>query len=238
MTNATSNWNLSAPSENKTIFYGRVTKSKVEPASAEYIAANGRAGDQWVLELEYLYPFVYEGENRGTRSQNMPRRGQAPRVGTALLGRYEAFKALGYDMPTENDFPLIEGHIFRFEDSERQFGKFSKRDFWPLEVIDNFEAPDAPEVYGQEGGGSSGASSVDVWGEAAKALAGSTAGKQELMAIMKNSRAEVQGNQQVMGLVQKNTLYEELVKKDLITVDEKTKVISLKGAGTSNGTSA
>jgi hypothetical protein len=219
-------WNLSEAGENQTYYWGKVTASDVRKPNDEYIAAGGRNKDQWTIDIEPLYPFVYEGENIRRKSQNMPARGKAPIKGTPILGRYEAFKNIGFDMPTEDDFALIVGHIFYFCDETRQFGKFEKRDDWPVSLADDFEAPDAPEIYGSDNGG--GGSVVDVWQLAAEALIGSdTNNPNELRSIMKASKQELNASSQIMSMAQKkgNFIFEELVKKGLVKADKEGKVV-------------
>lgn len=218
-------YDLSNSAKPQTFFYGKVIESKLTAPSAEYIASGGNARtEQWTIVYEPLYPFVYAGENIKRTSQNMPRPGSPVVKGSALEARYTAFKALGFDMPSDDDFPLIVGHIFYLCDESRTFGKFDKRDCWPVRLADDFVAPDAPEVWGDNSDGA--VATQDAWEEAGDALVGSEAGKPELRAIMKSGSQSVQGSKEIMELVQKNLLHEELVKRGIIKVDEKTKVIS------------
>lgn len=240
-----SRWNLKERSE-KTEYWGKVKRSYVGPASAEYQAkANGRAGDQWHLEIEPLWPFVYGNGGVRTRSQNMPMPGQAPSAGSPLTGRVDAFNTILamnglHEIESELDFSNIEGHIFFFVDETREFTskgrKSEKKDDWPVAMNDNFTPPSPPTVLEARGDGEGSNASRptmgmdDMYAKCVDLLDGKkiTPGS-ELTFILSAGILDIQSNAEIMTLVNLGKLHEKLVEMGRGSFDSKTQVFSKAG---------
>ena len=218
-------------STNVMTYIGKVVSSKVGPASEAYQkASGGRAGEQWHIEIEPLSPFVYEGHGTRSNSVNLPVPGMKARTDSALIGRYNAYKALGFNMPTDDDFALIEGKIFVFTNEARKFGNNEKMDDWPtMAMPDDWKPEEAPVVIAsrKSADGSSGSSGGDPWVLAADAMNEKPAGKNELMVLMGTGKQELQGHAEIMTLVQKNGLTAELVKRSLGKIEDGKFLVSV-----------
>jgi len=225
-------WNFNQASD--TFYYfGKVIRSYAGPASEEYIKASGdraRGTMMWHLEIEpqsFKYASAKEGEGNGrrNRSTNLPAPGMAPRKTSALMGRIEAFKQCGFEINNEEDFGIVEGHIFYFADEKRKFDKFEKQDDWPTVLADNYEPPaDLPVIGTKDGGGSGGG---DPWSDVATLMDGFVVGSSpELKIVMGSGNPNIQGNVEIMTLVQQNKLAETLVEKGKGTIDSKTKTFT------------
>lgn len=222
----TSKYNLSNQSE-QTAYWARVKKSFAGPPGDAYLkASNGRSrGEQWHIEWEPLYPFRYEGDGARSRSQNLPTPGMPVRKDTPLIGRYEAFKVLGFDMPTEQDFSKIEGHIFYVIEEERTFGKFAKNDAWPVMCNDAFldNCPDDYVVLSSDtsSGGGGPAPITDMWGFVADLFVGENAKTvKPMQKVLQAGNPQLNTNQEIMGFVNKNKLVEELVSRKKLEIGE------------------
>ena len=207
-------YNLANQAEGFT-FYGKVVRSYLGPPGEEYIkASGGRAANtmQWHIEIEPM-SFRYASGGVRTKSQNMPAPGMAPQKGSPLIARYEAFKSCGFNMPTEDDFKKIEGHIFFFTDIEKDFGRNKKRDDWPISCQDQYVPPPEVPIIGSADGGSS----VDPWTASADILDGKGLGN-EAVYLLQAGVGAVSGSVEVMTLANGNKLAEALVAKGLVTI--------------------
>lgn len=228
--------------QDSTLYWGRVVKSYVGPPSEAYVKAGGR-GDQWHIEVEPLYPFVYEKsadrDGLRKRGQNLPMPGQAPKTGSPIMERITAYRNCGIDIQSDEDFKKLEGHIFYFSGEMRK-GKtgnreWEKNDDWPMAMNDEFVPPDEPVLIKNEDSGSSGGGSAaptsmspeDVFSTAAGILNGKaiTPGI-ELTFILGAGKPQLQQNTELMTAMQQNKLHKLLVEKDFGTFDEKTKVFT------------
>ena len=220
----------------ETLYWGKVVSSKVGRPSDEYLAKMDErrrrtAPDQWQIEIEPLYPFVYENHGTLTRSVNLPVPGTAPSKESGIVMMLSAYKACGFDIQNENDFENIVGHIFYFKREERKEGRTTMTSDWPQVLIDGFVAPAEPTMIASRDSdsGSNGSSpgGGDPWKVAADVLDGQavTPGA-EIRLVIGSGNPLLNGNQEILTLVQKNGLAGALVEKKLGTLDEKSKVFS------------
>jgi hypothetical protein len=207
-------WNLGEASDDF-YFWGKIVRSYIGKPSEEYIARieGGRIPDQWHLEIQPLSFQYAEGGNR-TASTNMPPEGQAPRLTSALMGRVEAFEKLGFKLDSEDDFGVLNGHIFHFVNQVRQFGRNSKSDDWPLQFDDAYKAPsNVPTVGGNR------EAAKDPWAAAAELYDGLKPEEtNELKLVMTSDVQEVSNSAEIMDAVNAGTLATALVERDLGTL--------------------
>lgn len=234
------NWNLDETQEGY-YHYGKVLKSYVGPPSEDYIKAAGaraRNLQQWHIVQEVLEIVKADGSIvERTTSQNLPDIGSKPQKGSPLVQKIADFTALGFPMHSEEDFPIIEGHIFYFWDMEKEFGTArrsnTKRDDWPVQCADATYTvlPLSERRVIEDRDSNPGSTSVaNPWDHAATVLSGMAPGN-DVLYIMQDGK--VSGVQDIMNLANSNKLMDELVKRGL-GVMEKGRF--LKGTPVSSGT--
>lgn len=198
-------------------YYGRVVKSYVGPASEEYQAkSNGRAGDQWHLEIEPL-SFKYASGNNRVRSVNLPGPGEGVKKTSALFMRYEAFKKLGFDMPTPDKFGMIEGHVFWFKESPVTIGRSTTRNDWPQANADSWKPTGNIPVIGGDRAGGTVRSEEDPYQIAAELLDGNPE-DEALMCIAGDVR--IGDVTDILNKADSGELVKELVAKGLVTIEK------------------
>jgi hypothetical protein len=227
-------------------YWGKVKSSKVAQPSEQYQAAsNGRAGEQWSIEIEPLYPFQYHEHGTRTVSQNLPMPGQAPKNGTPLVMAIDMYKTCGFPIENDEDFKKIEGHVFLFDQAAKQFGSgnrvYEKNYDWPMVCNDEFVALPDVVVYPPRTGVANGTSSGggDPWKIAARLLNGKVWSKNiEMQTIIGAGNSALSSHAEIMTLTQMGQLTERLEQMGLVSMDGKSKLISVGESASTTPTEA
>lgn len=207
-------------------FYGKVKKSGIEKPTAEYIAGGGNANrDQWTTEIE---PKSYKSANGKNRmsSQNLPGNGQNPRESSGLMEQIKAYSALGFTINTEEDFKIIEGHTFHFENAVRKMGTgkraAEKLADWPIALADDYVPPPEAELPVWGSADSNGASAVNSWELVASLLDGKPATTSEMAVTLSSGDTKLSSNEEIMTLVNmgQGNLISALIEKGYLTDEE------------------